>query len=94
LPVTFNAGRATSKWYFDLWLHYQKSFGRIDYMGTPRSQNFRELTVKHHRAGGTFYKSLGASFGSYGSFSYTISGRNVFQGASYGIGFVYDFKVK
>jgi len=94
LPVTFKAGRATSKWYFDLWYDYQKSFGGIDYRGTLRPQNFRELTVNYHRAGGTFYKPLGASFGIYGSFSYTISGRNVFQGASYGTGFVYDFKVK
>jgi hypothetical protein len=94
LPLTFKAGRAISSWYYDLWYDYQKSFGGIDYRGTPRPQNFREIGVDYHKVGGTLYRPLGADFGAYVSFSYTISGRNVFQGAGYGIGVVYNFSLK
>lgn len=94
LPVTFKVGTALSNWYFDAWYDYQHSFGGIDYRGTPRPQNFREIGVDYHKAGGTVYRSLGVDFGVYASFSYVISGRNVFQGPAYGIGLVYDFKVR
>tara|TARA_R110000850_G_scaffold16697_1_gene51737 strand:- start:79194 stop:80003 length:810 start_codon:yes stop_codon:yes gene_type:complete len=94
LPFTFKAGRALSNWYYDVWYDYQKAFGGIDYRGTPRPQNFREFGVDYHKAGVTVYRPLHPQFGMYASFSYVISGRNVFQGASYGIGLVYDFSVK
>lgn len=94
MPVTFKVGRALSNWYYDVWYDYQNSFEGIDYLGTPRPQNFKELGVDYHKAGGTVYRPLGSDFGVYASFSYVISGRNVFQGPAYGIGLVYDFSVK
>ncbi|MCR9182625.1 MAG: hypothetical protein NXH73_06835 [Flavobacteriaceae bacterium] len=94
LPITFKAGRALSNWYYDVWYDYQQSFGGIDYRETPPPQNFKEIGVDYHKAGGTLYRPLGQDFGIYASFSYTISGRNVFQGAGYGIGLVYDFSLK
>ncbi len=94
LPITFKTGRATSNWYYDVWYDYQKSFGGIDYRGTPRPQNFREIGVNFHRAGATVYRPLGSDFGGYASFLYTISGRNVFQGTGYGVGLVYNFSLK
>ncbi len=93
-PLTFKAGRAMSKWYYDVWYDYQNSSGGIDYRGTPPPQNFKEIGVDYHKAGGTIYRPLGQDFGIYASFSYTISGRNVFQGAGYGIGLVYNFSMK
>ncbi|MEX0998104.1 MAG: transporter [Flavobacteriaceae bacterium] len=93
-PLTFKSGRALSNWYYDFWYDYQKSFGGIDYRGTPRPQNFKEIGVDYHKTGGTVYRPLGQDFGVYASFSYTISGRNVFQGAGYGIGLVYNFSLK
>ncbi len=93
-PLTFKAGRAMSNWYYDVWYDYQKSSGGIDYRGTPAPQNFKEIGVDYHKVGGTLYRSFGEDFGVYASFSYTISGRNVFQGAGYGIGFVYNFSLK
>ncbi len=93
MPVTFKAGKALSNWYYDVWYDYQSSFGGIDYRGTPRPQNFRELGVDYHKAGATVFRPIHPNFGVYASFSYLITGRNVFQGSGYGIGLVYDFSV-
>jgi hypothetical protein len=91
IPIVFKLGKAVSKWYYDVYYDYQHSFGGIDYLGTPRPQNFREFGVDYHKVGGSLYTSFSKNFGGYASLSYVISGRNVFQGPSYGVGIVYNF---
>lgn len=91
LPVALKIGRALEKWYYDFYYEYQYSFGGIDYLGTPRPQNFKEFGVDYHKLGGTIFKPIFTDFGTYASVSYIIKGRNTFQGASYGLGLSYDF---
>ena len=94
IPFTFKAGKASEKWYYDLYYDFQHSFGGIDYRGTPRPQNFKQFGSDFHKVGGTVYTSFKNSFGAYVSLAYVISGRNVFAGPSYGLGLVYDFRIK
>jgi hypothetical protein len=91
LPATLKLGRATAKWYYDLYYDFQHSFGGIDYRGTPRPQDFSAFGVDFHKVGGTLYNTFSESFGAYISLSYVLDGRNVFQGPGYGIGLVYNF---
>lgn len=91
IPVVIKAGRASSKWYYDVFYDFQHSFGGIDYLGTPPPQNFKEFGVDYHKVGGTVFKPLTNKIGTYVSLSYVLSGRNVFQGPAYGLGFVYNF---
>ncbi|HAT66010.1 MAG TPA: hypothetical protein DCS66_15670, partial [Flavobacteriaceae bacterium] len=91
-PFVIKAGRASSKWYYDIYYDFQHSFGGIDYLGTPSPQNFRAFGVDYHKVGGTVYKPFSNNIGAYVSLSYVLSGRNVFQGPAYGIGIVYNFK--
>ena len=93
IPVTIKGGKAAGNWYYDLYYDFQHSFGGIDYRGTPRPQNFSEFGVDYHKVGVTVYRSISDSLGGYASLSYLLSGRNVFQGAGYGLGLVYNFKV-
>ena len=92
IPVVFKAGRALSKYYFDLYYDYQHSLGGIDYLGTPPPQNFRRFGVDYHKIGGTFYLVLLKDLGAYLSGSYVLGGRNVFAGPGYGIGLVYSLR--
>ncbi|MGJ8592585.1 MAG: hypothetical protein ACSHXF_08560 [Aquaticitalea sp.] len=91
LPFSLKVGKATSKWYYDAFYEYQYSFGGNDYLGSPRPQNFREFGVDYHKLGSTVFKKLSENFGAYFNLSYLLEGRNTFQGASYGLGFTYDF---
>ncbi len=91
LPFVLKIGKATEKWYYDVFYEYQYSFGGDDYLGSPRPQNFREFGVDYHKIGGSLYKPLFPDFGVYINASYLLSGRNTFIGPSYGFGFVYDF---
>jgi hypothetical protein len=91
LPVTLKVGKAGAKWYYDLYYDFQHSFGGIDYRGTPRPQNFREFGVDYHKIGGTLFKPFSENFGGYIGLSYVLTGRNVFTGATYGLGLVYNF---
>ena len=92
IPATFKAGRALSKWYYDVYYDFQHSFGGIDYRATPAPQDFREFGVDFQKVGGTAYRSLGDSFGVYASLSYVFDGRNIFKGPGYGLGLVYNFR--
>ena len=94
LPATLKVGRATSRWYYDVYYDYQYSFGGIDYRGTPAPQNFKEFGVDFHKIGGTLFKPFSSQFGGYVSLSYTLSGRNTFLGAAYGLGLSYNFQLK
>lgn len=89
-PFTFKFGKASAKSYFDFWYDFQYAFGGIDYRGTPFPQNFREFGVTFHKVGGTYHFPLSKKSGIYISPSYTISGRNVFQGFAYHAGFTYQ----
>lgn len=91
LPITFKAGQALDKWYYDVYYDYQHSFGGIDYLETPPPQNFRRFGVDYHKIGGTGYRSFTDTFGAYVSVSYVLSGRNIFQGPGYGIGVSANF---
>ncbi len=91
LPATLKIGRATSSWYYDVFYSYQHAFGGIDYRGTPAPQNFRELGVDFHKVGGTLYKPFSSKLGGYISVAYIFEGRNVFLGATYGLGLSYSF---
>jgi hypothetical protein len=92
LPLTFKAGKATAKWYYDFYYDYQHSFGGIDYRGTPPPQNFKEIGSDFHKIGGTVFTSFSENLGAFISLSYVLSGRNVFQGPGYGAGLVYNFR--
>jgi len=94
LPITVKVGKAMASWYFDLYYDFQYTFGGIDYRGTPRPQNFREFGSDFHKVGGTVYTRISNRFGGYISLSYTLAGRNVFTGAAYGLGAVYQFEIK
>lgn len=91
LPITFKAGQALDKWYYDVYYDYQHSFGGIDYLETPPPQNFRRFGVDYHKIGGTGYRSFTDTFGAYVSVSYVLGGRNIFQGPGYGIGVSANF---
>ncbi|QHI36483.1 hypothetical protein IMCC3317_18460 [Kordia antarctica] len=90
LPVTIRLGKASSKSYFDFWYDFQYAFGGIDYRGTPRPQDFRRLGANYHKIGGTYHFSLSKKSGIYVAPSYVISGRNVFKGFAYHLGFTYQ----
>lgn len=90
LPVTFKTGKAAGNWYYDAFYDYQHTFGGIDYRGTPRPQNFKELGVDYHKVGGTLYRTLSENFGAALNLSYILSGRNTFQGPAYGLSIVYN----
>jgi hypothetical protein len=90
IPVTFKAGKAAGNWYYDAFYDYQHSFGGIDYRGTPRPQNFKELGVDYHKVGGTLFRTLSENFGAAINLSYILSGRNTFQGPAYGLSIVYN----
>ncbi|MEM7087532.1 MAG: transporter [Bacteroidota bacterium] len=94
IPMTVKLGRATAQWYYDLFYDLQYTFGGIDYRGTPRPQNFREFGTDFHKIGGSVYTSFSDHFGGYISLTYTLAGRNVFVGAAYGLGVVYQFRTK
>jgi hypothetical protein len=94
IPFSFKAGKATSGWYYDAFYEYQHAIGGIEYLGTPRPQNFREFGVDFNNVGATLYNSITEDFGAYVSFSYVLAGRNVFQGPGYGLGLSYNFRKK
>ncbi|WP_046758313.1 transporter [Kordia jejudonensis] len=89
-PFNVKFGKASAKSYFDFWYDFQYAFGGIDYRGTPAPQNFRELGVGFHKIGGTYHFPLSSKSGIYIAPSYTISGRNVFQGFAYHVGWTYQ----
>jgi len=91
LPVTFKTGKATAKWYYDLFYDYQHTFGGIDYLGTPNPQNFREFGVSYHKVGATVYRPISKHMGAYINVSYLITGRNAFRGSAYSTGLIYNF---
>ena len=74
-----------------MFYNYQKSFGGIDYLGTPPPQNFREFGVDYHKKGGTVYKPISNKIGVYINFSYMFTGKNAFRGAACSTGLVYNF---
>jgi len=88
-PFTFKIGKASDKSYFDFWYDFQHAFGGIDYRSTPRPQNFKEFGVNYHKVGGTYHFPISKKSGIYIAPSYTISGRNVFQGFAYHAGLTY-----
>lgn len=90
IPVTFKVGKAANNWYYDAFYDYQHSFGGIDYRGTPRPQNFKELGVDYHKVGGTLYRTLSENFGAALNLSYILSGQNTFQGPAYDLSIVYN----
>ncbi len=90
LQFTLKTGKADGKWYYDVFYDYQHSFGGIDYLGTPRPQNFKELGVDYHKLGGTLYRTFSENFGTAANISYLLGGRNTFQGFAYGLSIVYN----
>jgi hypothetical protein len=81
-------GKATAKYYFDVWYENQHSFGGFDYQGTPAPPSFRELGVSYHKVGGTYYMPIGSRFGFYIGAAFVVSGRNIGQGPIVNVGFV------
>ncbi len=94
VPLTVKAGKATAKWYYDVYYDFQRSFGGIDYLGTPPPQDFRAFGVNFQKVGGTVYRSFSDTLGMYASLSYVFDGRNIFKGPGYGLGLVYNFRKK
>ncbi|WP_107040176.1 hypothetical protein [Brumimicrobium mesophilum] len=86
--ASVKVGKATGKYYFDIWYENLYTFGGFDYKGTPAPPSFRELGVSYHKIGGTFYKPLGQRLGGYVSSAYVLSGRNIGQGPILNIGLV------
>ncbi|MEO6347819.1 MAG: transporter [Aquaticitalea sp.] len=91
-PFALKVGKASEKWYYDVYYEYQYSFGGTDYLGSPRPQNFKEFGVDYHKVGGTIFRPISKNLGAYVSISYLLKGRNSFQGAAYGLGLSYDFR--
>ncbi len=58
IPVAIKIGKAANRWYYDVYYEHQYTFGGIDYRGTPRPQNFRELGVDYHKIGATLYRKI------------------------------------
>ncbi|MEX2484714.1 MAG: hypothetical protein WED10_09145 [Brumimicrobium sp.] len=85
---SFKVGKATAKYYFDIWYEHQYAFGGFDYQGTPAPPSFRELGVSYHKVGGTYYVPMGKRFGFYTGLAYVLSGRNIGQGPIVNVGFV------
>ena len=86
--ASFKFGKATSKYYFDIWYENQYTFGGFDYQGTPAPPSFRELGVSFHKIGATYYIPLGNRFGFYTGVAFVLSGRNIGQGPIVNVGFV------
>jgi len=91
-PLTLKFGKASTKSYVDFWYDFQYAFGGIDYRGTPNPQDFRLLGVNYHKIGGTYHFSLSKKSGIYIAPSYVISGRNVFSGFAYYVGWTYQIR--
>ncbi|MDT0556074.1 hypothetical protein [Patiriisocius hiemis] len=91
VPLTLKVGRAKKNIYYDIYYDAQFGLGGIDYLGTPRPQNFREFGVSYHKVGATIFAPIIDGFGAYGTFSYIIGGRNIFLGPIYGAGLSYNF---
>lgn len=85
---SIKVGKATAKYYFDVWYENQHTFGGFDYQGTPSPPSFRELGVSYHKVGGTYYIPIGKRFGFYTGVAFVLSGRNIGQGPIVNIGFV------
>jgi hypothetical protein len=81
-------GKATAKYYFDVWYENQHSFGGFDYLGTPAPPSFRELGVSYHKVGGTYYVPIGKRFGFFIGAAFVLTGRNIGQGPIVNIGLV------
>ncbi|WP_047547869.1 transporter [Psychroserpens sp. Hel_I_66] len=92
IPLVIKAGKAAGNWYYDVFFDFQNAVDGIDYRGTPRPQNFRELEVDYQKLGATVYRNISGGLGVYLNYSNVIGGRNVFQGPRYGVGLVYDFR--
>ncbi|MBC8755844.1 hypothetical protein H2O64_14295 [Kordia sp. YSTF-M3] len=88
-PMTLKFGKASAKNYVDFWYDFQYAFGGIDYLETPTPQDFQRFGTSYHKIGGTYHFSLSKKSGIYIASSYVISGRNVFQGFAYYIGWTY-----
>lgn len=85
---SIKVGKATAKYYFDIWYENQYTFGGFDYQGTPAPPSFRELGVSYHKVGGTYYVPIGKRFGFYTGVAFVLSGRNIGQGPIVNVGFV------
>lgn len=85
---SIKVGKATAKYYFDVWYENQYSFGGFDYQGTPAPQSFRHLGVSYHKVGGTYYVPIGTRFGFYAGAAFVLYGRNIGQGPIVNIGLV------
>lgn len=96
VPNAFNAalkiGKASGKYYIDVWYDHQTSFGGLNYRGTPTPSTFKELGVDYHKVGATFYKPIFERLGAFVSTSYTITGRNTGQGLGGNVGIVLKSK--
>ncbi|WP_298422514.1 transporter [uncultured Kordia sp.] len=90
LPVTFKLGKASAKSYFDFWYDFQHAFGGINYLETPAPQNFKRFGASYHKVGGTYHFPISKKSGIYIAPSYVITGRNVFQGFAYHVGWTYQ----
>lgn len=91
MPIFAKIGFAHGKFYVDAWYEYQKSFGGLDYRGTPSPSTFKELGVDYNRIGLTFYKPFGSRFGSYASFIKVLNGRNTGAATGFSLGVVYKY---
>ena len=86
--VTIKLGKATSKYYVDIWYDYQNSIGGLDYRGTPSPSSFKELGVDYHKIGATYYKTIAKRLGGFIGGSYLLTGRNIGKGTSVNLGVV------
>ncbi len=89
VPVTVKVGKASGKYYVDLWYDYQNSLGGLDYSNGPAPSTFKELGVDYHKVGGTYYRPLKDKLGIFGGVSYTTGGRNTSEGIGVNVGIVF-----
>ncbi len=85
---SFKVGRATAKYYFDIWYENNYTFGGFDYQGIPSPPSFRQLGVSYHKVGGTYYIPFRNRLGFYTGLAYVLSGRNIGQGPIINVGIV------
>lgn len=88
INMALKLGKAHSKYYFDVWYEYFESDGGLDYRGTAQVLTFRELGTDFHRVGATIYKPLLEWLGAYAAANQILSGRNIGDGYSIGVGLV------
>lgn len=85
-------GKASAKYYMDVWLDGQYSWDGSDYRDGSGS-SFRTLGVSYNKVGVTYYRPFGQRSGWAITPSYILNGRNVGKALAVSGSYIYQFNI-